>query len=85
MRRYASAVATFLGTITVANTRCAYAAVLDRLVMEFGPDADVQLLGADPDRVATWFVSIWGGAAPRTFNARLAGAGSACAYWAEQG
>jgi integrase/recombinase XerC/integrase/recombinase XerD len=81
----ALAVATFLGTITVANTRRAYAAVLDRLVTEFGPVADVRLLGADPDRVAAWFDSIWGDAAPRTFNARLAAAGSACAYWADQG
>ncbi len=80
--RLADAVALFLATITVANTRRGYAAPLQRLVADFGADADVASL--DPDRVAGWFVFAWGGCAVKTFNTRLTALGSACRYWRAQ-
>jgi integrase/recombinase XerC/integrase/recombinase XerD len=79
----ADAVRIFLGTITVENTRRGYAAALDRLVRDFGADADVALL--DPDRLSGWFVFVWGGKSPKTFNLRLTALASACAWWRKQG
>ncbi len=51
--RLADAVATFLDTIAVANTRRGYAVPLDRTVRDFGADTHVAQL--DPDRAAGWF------------------------------
>ena len=81
--RLADAAKVFLGTIPVANTRRGYAVVLDRLVRDFGADGNVALL--DPDRVAGWFIFVWGGGAAPTFNVRLASLRSACRYWRDQG
>ena len=81
--RLADAAKVFLGTIPVANTRRGYAVVLDRLVRDFGADGNVALL--DPDRVAGWFIFVWGGGAATTFNVRLASLRSACGYWRDQG
>ncbi|MFV9458055.1 tyrosine-type recombinase/integrase [Rhodococcus sp. NM-2] len=80
--RLADAVAVFLGTISVANTRRGYAAALDRLMRDFGPDTNVALL--DPDRVSGWFTFVWGGRSATTFNVRLAALRTACGYWREQ-
>ena len=74
--RLVDAAKVFLGTIPVANTRRGYAVVLDRLVRDFGADGNVALL--DPDRVAGWFIFVWGGGAATTFNVRLASLRSAC-------
>jgi integrase/recombinase XerC/integrase/recombinase XerD len=81
--RLADAVKVYLATIPAVNTRRGYAVALDRLVRDFGADGDVALL--DPDRVAGWFVFVWGVRAPKTFNLRLTALSSACAYWREQG
>jgi integrase len=81
--RLADAVLTFLDTIAVVNTRRGYAIPLNRMVRDFGADANVALL--DPDRVAGWFTFVWGGAKAKTFNTRLTALGSACTYWREQG
>lgn len=81
--RLADAAKVFLGMIPVANTRRGYAVVLDRLVRDFGADGNVALL--DPDRVAGWFIFVWGGGAATTFNVRLASLRSACGYWRDQG
>lgn len=80
--RLADAVSTFLGTISVANTRRGYAIPLDRMVRDFGPDTNPATL--DPDRVAGWFTFAWGGCSAKTFNTRLTALGSACAYWRKQ-
>lgn len=80
--RLADAVAAFLDTITVVNTRRGYATALNRMVRDFGADANVKLLA--PDRVAGWFTFVWGGCAAKTFNTRLTALGSACAYWRKQ-
>jgi integrase/recombinase XerC/integrase/recombinase XerD len=80
--RLADAVAAFLDTITVVNTRRGYAIALNRMVTDFGADTNVKLL--DPDRVAGWFTFVWGGCAAKTFNTRLSALGSACAYWRRQ-
>lgn len=82
--RLADAVKVFLGTIRARNTRTTYAAVLDRLVKDFGPDTNVALLAGEPDRVAGWFVYVWGNKSAKTFNTRLTALGSACAYWRKQ-
>jgi len=76
------AVSTFLETISVANTRSAYAIPLNRLVRDFGADANTATL--DPDRVAVWFAFAWGGCSAKTYNTRLTALGSACAYWRKQ-
>lgn len=81
--RLADAVAAFLDTITVVNTRRGYAVPLSRMVRDFGADSNVGQL--DPDRVAGWFRFVWGGCAAKTFNTRLTALGSACAYWRRQG
>ncbi|MGV9778823.1 hypothetical protein [Streptosporangium sp. NPDC003464] len=39
--RLADAVATFLDTVAVANTRRGYAVPLDRMVRDFGADTNV--------------------------------------------
>ena len=65
------------------ETRRGYVVVLDRLVRDFGADGNVALL--DPDRVAGWFIFVWGGGAATTFNVRLASLRSACGYWRDQG
>lgn len=83
--RLADAVQVYLATITVRNTRATYAAALDRLVVDFGADTDVSLLGAEPDRVSGWFIFVWGGKSAKTFNIRLTALVSACGYWREQG
>ncbi len=75
--RLADAVSTFLDTISVANTRRGYATTVNRMVRDFGADANVALL--DPDRVADWFTFVWGGRSNKTFNTRLTALGSACA------
>lgn len=80
--RLADAVATFLDTIAVANTRRGYAVPLDRMVRDFGADTNVAQL--DPDRVAGWFTFAWGGCSAKTFNTRLTALGSACGYWRQQ-
>lgn len=80
--RLGDAVTVFLGTISVANTRRAYAITMDRLVADFGADTNVALL--DADRVAGWFTFVWGARSAPTFTARLAALGSACAYWRDQ-
>ncbi len=80
--RLADAVAVFLGTIAVANTRRGYAIPLERMVRDFGADTDVAVL--DPDRVAGWFTFVWGGCSAKTFNTRLTALGSACVYWRRQ-
>ena len=82
--RLADAVRIFLATITVTNTRITYATALDRLVVDFGADTDVALLGVEPDRVSGWFTFVWGGRSAKTFNTRLTALASACAYWRAQ-
>ena len=82
--RLADAVKVFLDTIVARNTRATYAAALDRLVKDFGPDTNVALLSGEPDRVAGWFVYVWGNKSAKTFNVRLTALGSACAYWRKQ-
>ncbi len=37
---------------------------------DFGVDADTARL--DPDRVAGWFMFVWGQSSPQMFNVRLA-------------
>jgi site-specific recombinase XerC len=81
--RLADAAKVFLGTIPVANTRRGYAVVLDRLVRDFGADGNVALL--DPDRVAGWFIFVWGGRRGHDVDVRLASLRSACGYWRDQG
>jgi site-specific recombinase XerD len=83
--RLADAVAVFLATIAVPNTRETYAAALDRLVTDFGADTNVALLDSEPDRVSGWFTFVWGAKAAKTFNIRLTALGSACVYWRDQG
>jgi len=82
--RLADAVKVFLDTIPSANTRRGYGIVLNRLVKDFGADADVMLLGLEPDRVGGWFTFVWDGKAATTFNVRLAALRTACAYWRKQ-
>ena len=82
--RLADAAKVFLDTFVTRNTRVTYAAALDRLVADFGPDTNVALLAGEPDRVAGWFVCMWGNKSAKTFNVRLTALGSACAYWREQ-
>jgi integrase len=77
------AVATFLDTISVANTRRGYAAACHRLVVDFGADSAVGALA--PDRLASWFAPVWGHRSAKTFNTRLTALGSACSYWRDQG
>jgi len=81
--RLAEAVATFLDTIAVANTRRGYAAACNRLVADFGADSAVATL--DPDHLAAWFHAVWGERAATTFNTRLTALKTACAYWRDQG
>jgi integrase len=81
--RLADAVATFLDTIAVANTRRGYAAACNRLVADFGADSAVAAL--DPDQLAAWFNSVWGNREAKTFNTRLTALGAACSYWRDQG
>ncbi|MEU6587261.1 site-specific integrase [Nocardia sp. NPDC046763] len=81
--RLADARAAFLVTIPAMNTRRGYAAALDALVQDFGPDSDVDLL--EPERVGGWFTFKWGDKAAQTFNVRLAALRSACEYWRKQG
>ena len=52
--RLADAVQVYLGTISMANTRETYAAALDRLVADFGVDANVALM---PSRSAKYSTS----------------------------
>jgi hypothetical protein len=66
--RLADAVAVFLATIAVPNTRETYAAALDRLVTDFGADTNVALLDSEPDRVSGWFTFVWGAKAAKTFT-----------------
>ncbi|MBE3012766.1 hypothetical protein IL992_26790 [Microbispora sp. NEAU-D428] len=80
--RLADAVATFLDTIAVANTRRGYEVPLDRMVRDFGADTNVAQL--DPDRVAGWFTFAGGGCSAKTFNTRLTALGSACGHWRQQ-
>lgn len=82
--RLADAVQIYLATIMVSNTRATYAAALNRLVVDFGADTNVALLGSEPDRVSGWFTFVWGGKSAKTFNIRLTALGSACAYWRDQ-
>ncbi len=82
--RLADAVQIYLATITVRNTRATYAAALDRLVADFGADADVAQLSAEPDRVSGWFTYVWGAKSAKTFNIRLTALVSAFGYWREQ-
>lgn len=81
--RLADAVAMFLNTISVANTRRGYASALNRLVVDFGAETTVASL--DPDRAAGWFTPVWGDRSAKTFNTRLTALGSACSYWRAQG
>ncbi|MGS2811043.1 tyrosine-type recombinase/integrase [Nocardia sp. MW-W600-9] len=82
--RLADAVRIYLATIAVPNTRATYAVALDRLVADFGADADVAALGSEPDRVSGWFTYVWGAKSAKTFNIRLTALGSAVVYWREQ-
>jgi hypothetical protein len=81
--RLADAVATFLDTIAVANTRRGYAAACNRLVADFGADSAVAAL--DPNQLAAWLNSVWGNREAKTFNTRLTALGAACSYWRDQG
>src|ERR1700682_544753 len=80
--RLADAVRIFLDTVASRNTRRGYAVVLNRMVRDFGADANVALLNAD--RVSGWFTFVWGEKAASTFNVRLAGLRTTCGYWREQ-
>jgi integrase/recombinase XerC/integrase/recombinase XerD len=80
--RLADAITVFLATIGPASTRRGYAAALNRMRQDFGVDADTARL--DPDRVAGWFMFVWGQSSPQTFNVRLAGLRKAFGYWREQ-
>jgi len=62
----ADAVATFLDTIAVPNTRRGYAAALQRMITDLG--ADTEIASLDPDRVADWFNSTWGDRTAKTFT-----------------
>ncbi|MGH3853753.1 MAG: tyrosine-type recombinase/integrase [Pseudonocardiaceae bacterium] len=81
--RLADAVAAFLATVAVPNTRRGYAAACNQMVSEFGAGSAVGDL--DPDQLAAWFTSVWGNRAAKTFNTRLTALGSACSYWRDQG
>ncbi len=81
--RLGDAVAMFLDTISVPNTRRGYALALRRMVFDVGADTDVAAL--DPDRLAGWFRSVWSARSAKTFNTRLTALGSACSYWRAQG
>ncbi|MDJ0363004.1 site-specific integrase [Rhodococcus sp. H29-C3] len=82
--RLADAVQLYLATLMVPNTRATYAAALNRLVVDFGADTNVAVLGSEPDRVSGWFTFVWGGRSAKTFNIRLTALGSACAFWRDQ-
>ncbi|WP_199240084.1 MULTISPECIES: hypothetical protein [Kribbella] len=64
------AAATFLGTITVPKPAARTPPGSTAWSASSVADADLQLLGVDPDRVAGWFVATWDDSAPSTFNAR---------------
>jgi len=66
-----------------AATLKSYRGVLRPLAAEHGPDNGVGAL--DGRKVAAWFTAQWGSAAPGTWNVRLTGLRSACAYWRDQG
>ncbi|MET8801044.1 site-specific integrase [Nocardia sp. NPDC004568] len=80
--RLADAVAAYLATIPVANTRRGYAIALNQLVTDFGADTDVALLEAE--RVGGWSTLVWGGRSAQTVNVRLAALRGACEYWRAQ-
>lgn len=79
-----TAVATYLDTITVANTRRSYGVVLDRLAAHYGAQARIDAV-ADPDKLGAWFTEQWGAAAARTWNTRMNALHSAATYWQQQG
>lgn len=80
----ADAVDAYVATVTDPGTRRTYAVVFNRLAAHYGPDTGLDAL-ADPDRLAAWFTSQWGDAAPRTWNTRMNALNSAAGYWREQG
>jgi hypothetical protein len=82
----ARATTAFLDTLESPGTRRAYAATLRALVnhLRAATPLAAPTQRTASERIAGWFTSRWGSAAPATFNRNLDALRAALGYWARR-